>query len=78
MQDWLWMTAANLGRGIGEGRIDPVALAETYLQAIKGHALRDRIYARLTEERAMTEAIAAHDRAKAGRRRSLLDGVPIS
>ena len=72
------MTAADLGRGIGEGKIDPVALAEAYLDAVKAHELRDRIYARLTEERAMSEAIAAHDRAKSGRRRSLLDGVPIS
>ena len=78
MQDWLRMTAADLGRGIGAGEIDPVALTETYLDAIRSHPLRDRIYARLTEERALTEAMAAHDRAKAGRRRSLLDGVPIS
>ncbi len=31
MQDWLWATAADLGRGIGRGEIDPVALTETYL-----------------------------------------------
>ncbi|GHF34196.1 amidase [Seohaeicola zhoushanensis] len=78
MGDWLSMTAADLGREIGAGRIDPVALAETYLDAIKAHPMTGRIYARLTEERAMSEAIAAHDRAKAGRRRSPLDGVPIS
>ena len=28
MDDWLGMTAAELGRGIGGGRIDPVALTE--------------------------------------------------
>ncbi len=50
---WLKMTAADLGRGIGAGEIDPVALAQTYLEAIKAHPLQHRIYARLTEERAL-------------------------
>lgn len=78
MQNWLSMTAADLGRGIEKGEIDPVALAETYLDAIEGHEFRDRIYARLTRERALAEAQAAADRAKAGLRLSPLDGVPIS
>lgn len=78
MQEWLWTSAADLGRGIGAGDIDPVALCDTYLAAIQGHDLRDRIFARLTEDRARAEAAAAADRAKAGRRRSVLDGVPIS
>lgn len=77
-QDWLWSTAADLGRGIGAGEIDPVALAETYLEAIGAHPLRDRIYARLTEDRALEEARAARDRARSGRRRGPLDGVPVS
>lgn len=77
-QDWLWMTAADLGRAIGAGKIDPVALTETYLGAIQAHGLRDRIYARLTEDRALAEATAAAGRAKSGRRRGVLDGVPIS
>ncbi len=75
---WLKMTAADLGRGIGAGEIDPVALAQTYLDAIKAHPLQHRIYARLTEERALAEASAAADRAKSGNRRGLLDGVPVS
>ena len=37
MQEWLWMTAADLGRGIGAGDIDPIALTETYLAAIDAH-----------------------------------------
>lgn len=78
MQDWLWMTAADLGRGIGAGDIDPVVLTETYLSAIDAHPLRDRIYARVTHDRARSEANAASTRAKAGLRRSLLDGVPVS
>lgn len=78
MQDWLWMTAADLGRGIGRGEIDPEALTETYLAAIAGHEHGTTTYARLTEARARAEAAAAADRARAGRRLSLLDGVPVS
>ena len=78
MQDWLWMSAADLGRGIGAGQIDPVILTDTYLAAIDAHHLRDRIYARVTHARARAEAQAASDRAKAGLRRGLLDGVPVS
>jgi aspartyl-tRNA(Asn)/glutamyl-tRNA(Gln) amidotransferase subunit A len=78
MQDWLWMTASDLGRGIGAGEIDPVALTQVYLDAIDGHELRDRIYARVTHDRALAEAGAAAKRAATGQRRSLLDGVPIS
>ncbi len=78
MQDWLTMTACDLGRGIGMGQIDPVELAETYLTAIDEHPHRDRIYARVTHDRARAEAKAAKERARLGLRRSLLDGVPIS
>lgn len=78
MKDWLWATAADLGRDIAAGQIDPVDLCEVYLSAIDAHPLRDRIYARVTHERAQIEAEAASDRAKSGQRLSLLDGVPIS
>jgi aspartyl-tRNA(Asn)/glutamyl-tRNA(Gln) amidotransferase subunit A len=78
MQSWLTMTAADLGRGIGAGEIDPVTLAQTYLDAIAAHPLRDRIYARVTADRALAEAEAAQTRARNGQRRCLLDGVPIS
>ncbi|KPP84321.1 MAG: aspartyl-tRNA(Asn)/glutamyl-tRNA(Gln) amidotransferase subunit A [Rhodobacteraceae bacterium HLUCCO07] len=78
MKDWLWMSMGDMGRGIAAGEIDPVALTETYLSAIKKHAHRDRIYVRLTESRAMAEAEAASKRARAGQRRGLLDGVPVS
>lgn len=76
--DWLRMSAADLGRGIGAGRIDPVALTGAYLDAIKAHEFKERIYARLTEERALAEAQAAAARARAGLRLGLLDGVPLS
>ena len=78
MQEWLKMTAADLGRGIGRGEIDPVALTQTYLDAIEAHPERDRIYARVTSDRALAEATAAARRAKSGHRLSVLDGVPIS
>jgi aspartyl-tRNA(Asn)/glutamyl-tRNA(Gln) amidotransferase subunit A len=78
MNDWLKMTACDLGRGIGSGDIDPVALTQTYLDAIETHELKDRIYARVTAERALSEANAAALRAQSGQRLSLLDGVPIS
>ena len=76
--DWLRATAADLGRAIGAGQVDPVDLTQTYLDAIAAHPLRDRIYARVTPDRALAEATAASARAKAGQRRSLLDGVPAS
>ncbi|WP_108814487.1 amidase [Loktanella sp. Alg231-35] len=78
MQDWRWMTAADLGRGIGAGDIDPVALTEVYLEAIDSHEHRDRIYARVTHDRARAEAKAASERVQSGMRRGLLDGVPVS
>lgn len=77
-QGWLWQSATDLGRGIARGEIDPVALAQVYLDAIDTHPLRDRVYARLTADRALAEARAAAARAKLGQRRGLLDGVPIS
>jgi aspartyl-tRNA(Asn)/glutamyl-tRNA(Gln) amidotransferase subunit A len=78
MQDWRWMTAADLGRRIGSREIDPVDLTKVFLTAIDEHEHRDRIYARVTPKRALAEAQAASARAKAGLRRSALDGVPIS
>lgn len=76
--DWLKQTAAGLGRGIQSGTINPVELAEAFLNAAAAHEMGPRIYARLTPERARDEALAAATRAKDGRRRGPLDGVPIS
>ena len=78
MQDWRWKTAADLGRGIAAGTIDPVALTEVYLDAIDSHEHRDRIYASVTHDRARVEAAAAAKRARTGFRRGPLDGVPVS
>ncbi|SMO74410.1 amidase [Paracoccus laeviglucosivorans] len=76
--DWLKATAAEQGRAILAGLLSPVEQTEGYLDAAARHPYADRIFARLTPTRARAEAIAAHDRAKAGLRRSLLDGVAIS
>lgn len=78
MQDWQELSAAELGRAIGAGRIDPVALAEGFLDAAAAHPMCDRIYARMTPDRARAEAEAAADRARLGLRRGPLDGVPVS
>jgi aspartyl-tRNA(Asn)/glutamyl-tRNA(Gln) amidotransferase subunit A len=75
---WANMTAAELGAEIGLGRINPVELCEMQLDAIDRHPLRDRIYARVMPNRSRAEAMAAAARAKAGLRRGVLDGVPVS
>ena len=77
-QSWLKMTACDLGRGIDNGSISPIALVKTYLEAIRNHPLNNDIYARISSERALKEATAAEIRAKTNNRLSLLDGVPIS
>ena len=76
--DWLRASATEQGRAIMAGLVSPVDLAEGYLDAIARAPLSPRIFARTTPERARAEAIAAHDRAKAGLRRSLLDGVALA
>lgn len=78
MQDWLRMSAADLGRGVAGGGIDPVDLTEAYLEAARAASQAPDIYARLTRDRARAEAQAARERARSGRRVSALDGVPAS
>ncbi len=72
------MTAADLGREIGRGRINPVELTEAFLDRLASHALTPRIYARQTDARARGEAMGAASRARQGFRKGLLDGVPVS
>ena len=78
MQEWLKRSAADQGRAIGAGKLCPLALTEAYLAAIDVHPYGSRIYARLTDRRALTEAMAARSRARTGARRGPLDGVPLS
>ncbi len=75
---WSNMTAADLGREIGKGSINPVELTEFFLEKIAIHEHSTRIYARPTPTRARGEAMGAAARAKSGLRRGLLDGVPVS
>ena len=75
---WANMTAAELGAEIATGRIHPVSLCEMQLDAIDRHPMRDQIYARVMPNRSRAEAMAATTRARAGLRRGVLDGVPIS
>ena len=75
---WLSATASDLGRGIAAGKIDPVELCETYLEAAESHEFSHRIFTHVTRDRALSEAKAAKTRADAGLRNSLLDGVPVS
>lgn len=77
-KDWLGASASEQGRAILAGLISPVDQAEAYLDAAEAHPMGARIYARTTRARARAEALAAHDRARAGLRRGLLDGVAIS
>ena len=78
MVEYTKMSMSDLGRAIGTGDIDPRDLTAAFLDMAKAHPFRDRIYARLMEDRAMAEAEAAYARAKDGVRRGLLDGVPVS
>lgn len=78
MDDWRWQSAADLGRGIDANKIDPVALCDSFLDAIDAHPAAADIYARVTPTRARAEAQAAAARARTGTRRSPLDGVPVS
>lgn len=78
MTYWRGKSAAALGRAIGDREISPIWLVEDYLAAIHAQPEADRIYARLTGERALAEAAAAERRAHAGLRLSPLDGVPVS
>ncbi len=75
---WSNMTAADLGRAIGKGSIHPVELAEFFLDKAESHPLAPRIFARMSGTRARGEAMGAAARAKAGLRRGILDGVPLS
>ena len=74
----LTATAADMGRAIDAGTLDPVALTEAMLDAIDAAPQAADIYARTMPDRARAEAQAAAARAKAGTRRGPLDGVPIS
>lgn len=76
--EWHQLTALELGRRIDQQEIDPVDLTQYFIDRIKKNDPDHKIYVRLTEKRALSEAKAASQRAKNSQRRSALDGVPIS
>ncbi|MEM9046823.1 MAG: amidase family protein [Pseudomonadota bacterium] len=78
MDNWQEASAADLGRAIGEGTLDPRELTERFIEAIGSHPDSGMIYARTTPARARIEAEAAHARQQSGSRVGPLDGVPIS
>ena len=75
--NWLWMTAGDLGRGIGAGKINPVELTEAYLDAIAAHEHANRIYTRTTPRRARSRRWQPQGAPNLGNRIGLLDGVPL-
>ncbi len=75
---WPSMSALALGAGIENGSIDPVLLTEAALDRVSARDPHGKTFYALLADRALSEAIAAHDRARRGLRRSALDGVPIA
>src|ERR1700721_320694 len=71
------LSAAEVGRLIARGRLDPVEVAEFFLGRIE----RDRdnpSFILVTRKRALEEAEASRKRHRAGSAASPLDGVPIA
>ncbi|MFT4184279.1 MAG: amidase, partial [Rhizobium sp.] len=78
------MTQTHLGKSIAQlsvliqsGSLDPVALAEESLDAIRTHG-DQAIFTRLLETRAKEEAGASSRRLREGRSRGLLEGIPVA
>lgn len=71
-------SALELGREIATGKLDPVELAQETFEKIEASGIGDKIFARLTKDRAMQEAQATRARQKNRTLASPLDGVPIS
>jgi aspartyl-tRNA(Asn)/glutamyl-tRNA(Gln) amidotransferase subunit A len=70
-------SAAEIGRRIANGRLDPVEVAEFFLDRIE----RDRenpSFILITHKRALEEAEASRKRHREGRAAGPLDGVPIA
>jgi aspartyl-tRNA(Asn)/glutamyl-tRNA(Gln) amidotransferase subunit A len=71
------LSAAEVGRLIARGRLDPVEVAEFFLSRIE----RDRdnpSFILVTRKRALEEAEASRKRHREGRAAGPLDGVPIA
>ena len=70
-------SAAAIGRLIAKGALDPVEVAEFFLDRME----RDRAnpsFILVTRERALKEAAASRKRHREGRPAGPLDGVPVA
>lgn len=76
--NWPQLSALALGALIDDGAIDPVSLTEAAIERVSRIDPLSRTFWHGSEDRALTEAIAAHDRARKGLRRSRLDGIPVA
>lgn len=77
IQGHLGKSIAQLSVLIQSGSLDPVALVEETLDAVRAH--KDQaIFTRLLETRAKKEAAASSRRLREGRSRGLLDGIPVA
>ena len=75
---WHTMTAMQLGREIAAGVVDPVDLADHFIERIATLDENATIFIRLSEQRTRAEAQSARRRQRRGERRGPLDGVPVS
>ena len=71
-------TAAEYGREIAAGEIDPVELASSVFERIEASEVASDIFSVLTKERAFEEAEASRKRQESNSLLSPLDGVPVS
>jgi aspartyl-tRNA(Asn)/glutamyl-tRNA(Gln) amidotransferase subunit A len=74
--DTLFLPVARLAEGIRARRLDPVELAEAYLQRLEQLGPRLNAVVTVTRERALEEARAAKREIAAGRYRGPLHGIP--
>ncbi|HEX8394672.1 MAG TPA: amidase, partial [Longimicrobium sp.] len=72
----LYLPLADIAAGIRARRLDPVELAEAYMERLERHGPGLGALVTLTRERALREAARARDEIRAGRYRGPLHGMP--
>jgi aspartyl-tRNA(Asn)/glutamyl-tRNA(Gln) amidotransferase subunit A len=72
----LYLPLAEIAAGIRARRLDPVELAEAYMERLERHGPGLGALVTLTRERAIREATRARDEIRAGRYRGPLHGMP--
>ncbi|MCE9532734.1 MAG: amidase, partial [Planctomycetes bacterium] len=75
-EDILYAPIRNLAKGIREGKISPVELAEAYLDRLEKIGPKLGAVVTVTRELGLKEAKAAEKEIKAGRYLGLLHGIP--